>query len=256
MSVRDQLSSEGSKAPTSQIDTPSSSKKKRKRSASKELGQSSGRWTRAEHEAFLVGLKECGREWKKVAMRIPTRTSAQIRSHAQKYFAKIQRDQDSMVVDTTHHHLVAPVVATSPNVTPSVARNIERILADPMAAQQEVQNTMEALRERYRQLQLRLGRRQQNHLSSLGRLVEPEDSIKQRSIDALQQQMMDDHSSVSSNVSSAVASLANEELIALHVLGETLSRGGENNSSVATAEALPEDEARGETNHKEESRKN
>ena len=45
----------------------------------------SGRWTSAEHEAFLEGLKIYGREWKKVANCIPTRTSAQIRSHAQKY---------------------------------------------------------------------------------------------------------------------------------------------------------------------------
>ena len=62
-------------------------KVKRKRTPQVKPGQSSGRWTEAEHRAFLEGLKQCGREWKKVAMRIPTRTSAQIRSHAQKYFA-------------------------------------------------------------------------------------------------------------------------------------------------------------------------
>ena len=71
-------------------------KKKSKRSPKKQAGQSTGRWTREEHQAFLEGLKECGREWKKVAQRIPTRTSAQIRSHAQKYFAKIQREQEHM----------------------------------------------------------------------------------------------------------------------------------------------------------------
>jgi len=47
-----------------------------------------GRWTRDEHQAFLTGLRIYGREWKKVAQSIKTRTSAQIRSHAQKYFAK------------------------------------------------------------------------------------------------------------------------------------------------------------------------
>ena len=40
---------------------------------------SSGRWTREEHEAFLQGLKEHGREWKKVAEKIQTRNSAQVR---------------------------------------------------------------------------------------------------------------------------------------------------------------------------------
>lgn len=53
----------------------------------------SGRWTDEEHTIFLSGLAVYGREWKKVAAHIPTRTSAQVRSHAQKYFAKMQRDQ-------------------------------------------------------------------------------------------------------------------------------------------------------------------
>jgi len=51
--------------------------------------RASGRWTRAEHEEFLKCLDIYGREWKKVSQRITTRTAAQIRSHAQKYFKKI-----------------------------------------------------------------------------------------------------------------------------------------------------------------------
>ena len=52
----------------------------------------SGRWTSLEHEAFLRALKVYGREWKKIATVIPNRTSAQIRSHAQKYFAKTEHE--------------------------------------------------------------------------------------------------------------------------------------------------------------------
>ncbi len=37
-----------------------------------------GRWTRDEHEAFLRGLTLYGREWKKVADLIPTRSAAQV----------------------------------------------------------------------------------------------------------------------------------------------------------------------------------
>ena len=38
----------------------------------------SGRWTEREHEMFLLGLRKYGREWKKVASLIKTRTSAQV----------------------------------------------------------------------------------------------------------------------------------------------------------------------------------
>ena len=52
-----------------------------------------GRWTREEHELFLKALNEYGREWKKVAKLIKSRTSAQIRSHAQKYFQKLSKEK-------------------------------------------------------------------------------------------------------------------------------------------------------------------
>jgi SHAQKYF class myb-like DNA-binding protein len=50
-----------------------------------------GRWTREEHHAFLKGLQMYGKEWKKVAARVKTRTVVQTRTHAQKYFQKMQR---------------------------------------------------------------------------------------------------------------------------------------------------------------------
>ncbi len=52
---------------------------------------STGRWTTQEHQAFVRGLALYGREWKRVAMDIPTRTSAQVRSHAQKYLSKMEK---------------------------------------------------------------------------------------------------------------------------------------------------------------------
>lgn len=59
-----------------------------------QAGMNGGRWTELEHQSFLAGLRLYGREWKKVASKIKTRTSAQIRSHAQKYFAKLARDDE------------------------------------------------------------------------------------------------------------------------------------------------------------------
>ena len=38
-----------------------------------------GRWTEDEHERFLQGLNLYGREWKKVAEKVQTRTPAQVR---------------------------------------------------------------------------------------------------------------------------------------------------------------------------------
>merc|ERR1712238_471645 len=154
--------------PSRALNSNSSKKKvsptnKRKRSSSstnsstssRKAGQTSGRWTQDEHQAFLEGLKDCGREWKKVALRIPTRTSAQIRSHAQKYFAKIQRDQESSATNANVVHgdlssplmmgdrvgvvlgdggLLSGTIITAPGATamaPSVRRNVERIVSDP-----------------------------------------------------------------------------------------------------------------------------
>ena len=64
---------------------------------------STGRWTKHEHESFLLGLKEFGKEWKKVAARVGTRTVVQTRTHAQKYFQKLAKSsgQDSAVDSTS-----------------------------------------------------------------------------------------------------------------------------------------------------------
>jgi SHAQKYF class myb-like DNA-binding protein len=50
-----------------------------------------GRWTRDEHAIFLQCLREFGRDWKRVAAAIPSRTVVQIRTHAQKHFMKMVR---------------------------------------------------------------------------------------------------------------------------------------------------------------------
>ena len=57
-----------------------------------ESGQEhTGRWTREEHDAFLTGIRMYGKEWKKVAAKVKTRTVVQTRTHAQKYFQKLQK---------------------------------------------------------------------------------------------------------------------------------------------------------------------
>ena len=52
-----------------------------------------GRWSTEEHALFLKGLAAYGKEWKKVSKMIPTRTIVQIRTHAQKYFQKLEKQK-------------------------------------------------------------------------------------------------------------------------------------------------------------------
>jgi len=50
-----------------------------------------GRWTDEEHARFLEALHLYGKNWNKVHIYVGTRSSAQTRSHAQKYFTKLQK---------------------------------------------------------------------------------------------------------------------------------------------------------------------
>ncbi|MCO5604771.1 hypothetical protein L7F22_058941 [Adiantum nelumboides] len=50
------------------------------------------RWTEIEHDKFLEALKLYGRAWRRVEEYIGTKTAVQIRSHAQKFFHKLERE--------------------------------------------------------------------------------------------------------------------------------------------------------------------
>ncbi|GAQ85812.1 LATE ELONGATED HYPOCOTYL [Klebsormidium nitens] len=50
------------------------------------------RWTEAEHDRFLEALKLHGRAWRKIEEHIGSKTAVQIRSHAQKFFSKLERE--------------------------------------------------------------------------------------------------------------------------------------------------------------------
>jgi len=51
-----------------------------------------GRWTEAEHDAFLEGLEMYGKKWNKISRHIKTRNVIQTRTHAQKYYLKLCKD--------------------------------------------------------------------------------------------------------------------------------------------------------------------
>nr|CAD1830645.1 unnamed protein product [Ananas comosus var. bracteatus] len=53
------------------------------------------KWTEEEHEKFLEALKLFGRAWRQIQEHIGTKTAVQIRSHAQKFFSKLERESGS-----------------------------------------------------------------------------------------------------------------------------------------------------------------
>jgi len=62
--------------------------------SAKQLSKGNRYWTTKEHEMFLEGLKKYnGNKPKLIAKMIGTRTAAQVRSHAQKYFLRQKKEE-------------------------------------------------------------------------------------------------------------------------------------------------------------------
>lgn len=182
-------------------------KKKKKKRPRTDDAAVAGRWTSEEHALFLHGLAQFGREWKRVAQDIPTRSSSQVRSHAQKYFAKLAKQQQMQHQQLMHPEEVEQAdddnddehnAASEIVMSDSVRQQAARILAHPESVCAEVTQTLLALKERHQQLQRRL---------------------------LLQQQAMQEGNPREQQRQHAVISLDNEEeMIALHVLRGGLPR--------------------------------
>lgn len=61
-----------------------------------------GRWTEEEQRLFASAIQIYGKRWKKLEQIMGTRTSTQCRSHGQKYFLKLKKDQSrTITTDST-----------------------------------------------------------------------------------------------------------------------------------------------------------
>ncbi len=56
---------------------------------------SAGRWTDEEHKRFVEALEKFGKNWKKIQEYVGTRSTTQARSHAQKFFSKLEKTTPS-----------------------------------------------------------------------------------------------------------------------------------------------------------------
>ena len=56
-------------------------------------GYNLGRWNKEEKIRFIEGLEKYKKDWKKIQSYVATRSIVQIRSHAQKYFSRLEREE-------------------------------------------------------------------------------------------------------------------------------------------------------------------
>ena len=73
---------------------------RKKRFIDDDSGNIIGRWSREEHKKFIEAIIKFGNNWKEVQEYVNSRTSTQARSHAQKFFEKIKKNNTLKFFDS------------------------------------------------------------------------------------------------------------------------------------------------------------
>lgn len=89
-----------------------------------------GRWTDTEHLLFLKAIQKHGKKWELVSQMLKTRSVVQVRTHAQKYFIKLDKAKNEKLIETHASRLRNK--APMPIVTPESQLNTPAIM--PFAA--------------------------------------------------------------------------------------------------------------------------
>jgi len=77
-------------------------------------------WTPLEHEAFVAALERHGRDWRVIEAEVKTKSVVQIRSHAQKYFLKMQKNGLAQHVPPPRSKKKRRVCRPNTNTTPPI----------------------------------------------------------------------------------------------------------------------------------------
>lgn len=103
-----------------------------------EDGIKTGRWTEAEHEIFVKAFNEItgSKKWKRISEMIQTRSSDQVRSHAQKYLLKLKKGTGSENPETENPEIEKPPVDSTQELF-SKKKELEKRLAEGLPLNQK-----------------------------------------------------------------------------------------------------------------------
>ncbi|KAJ3706852.1 hypothetical protein LUZ61_010557 [Rhynchospora tenuis] len=93
------------------------------------------KWTEEEHKKFLEALQLHGRNWRRIEEHIGTKTTIQIRSHAQKFFSKVSRESTNKSDGTSN---LIPIHIPPPRPKRKPTRPYPRKLGSVVSSEQMI----------------------------------------------------------------------------------------------------------------------